>query len=278
MLPMVVARLMSLDRSADDYFDRVIELVQLEPVYAARLIASANTVEHRGVTEIKSIQDAVVRIGARKVSSLVIGMSVVKVFAPTNEWESSLWRHAVQVALGAKQLAVVSRDQAVDPEQVYLAGLLHDVGRFLLFDVARDKLRHVDEADWASPTEMVQAERELVGLDHTELGHKAASKWSLPAVICDSILCHHSPSRIGNLGEKARKTAELVRMSDVAMFGSVKSGMPSLWDATPEEAVARLERVRPPWFPSVTPSLVERLSSVEEESAAAMVLLGLASA
>lgn len=275
VLPMVVARLLALDAKSEDYFDEVIELVGAEPTYAARLLAAANTVEARGRSPIRTLRDAVVRLGARRVSGLVVSLSVVRVFVPRTEWERSLWVHAIRVACASRCLTQLSRDRELDPEQAYLAGLLHDVGRFLLFDTNSESLRQVDESEWDDISELAATEKQLLGFDHAELGAMACKHWALPHEIERIVRRHHSP-RIGTLlSGTLGQIGELVRAGDLLMASSLRSTAPTLTEATDEELQARLTSVLPQWYPALTPRLLERVRGLEVDVETTTKTMGL---
>lgn len=276
VLPMVVARLLALDPRSDAYFDEVVELVSLEPTFAARLVAAASAIEVRGRAPIRGVRGAAVRLGARRVSALVTSMAVVRVFVPRTDWERSLWRHAVEVACGARQLARLSGDRAIDPEAAYLAGLLHDLGRFLLFDVAPEELRRVEETSWRDADELVAAERAIVGADHAELGARAAARWGLPNELVEVIRRHHACGVPAELGHLPAKLLEIVRVADTALFGSLHHGQLPLSQLPVAEARAFLEQALPRWYPSPDASLIARLVESERDAERALGLLGLA--
>ena len=190
---MVVAKLLALNPKADNYFEDVVALIEKEPNYAARLISIANSVQFGGKDPVTRISDAVVRLGAKKVANLVVALSIVKVFVPRDDWERSLWIHTFQVAAAARNLAMLSKDPHLDPDTAYLAGLLHDLGRFLLFHEAPEVLREVDEGDWHNPEELINIERSICGLTHAELGDLACKKWNIPEQISQVVLWHHTP-------------------------------------------------------------------------------------
>ncbi|MCA9609350.1 MAG: HDOD domain-containing protein [Myxococcales bacterium] len=275
VLPMVVARLLSLDPEDEGYFEQVRRLVATEPTYAVRLVRAANTVETTARQQVQTLPVAMVRLGARRVSSLIVSMGVVRVFVPRNAWEKSLWVHAVQVASGARHLARLARDPDLDPEAAYLAGLLHDIGRFLLFDIAPEELRQVDEADWADPQALVEAERAIVGMDHAELGAIACERWGMPESIVSIVRHHHGCPCDPRLGGGLSRLGELVAVADTAMFGSLKHGVPPLSEMPLEEAMIRLDRALPSWFTHRGSGVVRDLRRVEEAASAAVHLMGI---
>jgi|GEM_PF-1554180 len=227
VLPMVIARLMSLDRAAPDYFDQVLKLIEGDPNLSARTLASSNSAASAPRTPITTLRGAVTRVGSLTASNLVLALAVTRVFVPRDAWEKSLWRHALQVSVAARSLAVLCHDQDLSPEEVYAAALLHDVGRFVLFQEAPDQLRRIDEGDWECARELVEFERSICGMTHTELGAMACAKWHLPEVVTAVVRDHHTVPTHPPHGKLEKMTA-LVRLADLAMFPSAMPGSPGL--------------------------------------------------
>lgn len=249
VLPRVLSQLLELDPSAPSWFDDLVRIVEAEPSYAIRLIGAANSMAAHAVTPITRIRDAVVRLGAREVSNLVISMSVVRVFVPRNDWERGLWTHALEVAAVARALAR-HVGLGLNFEQAYLAGLLHDVGRFIMFDLAPAALREVDEAVWDTPSELVAAERGICGLDHAELGAEACGRWSIPAHFGNIVRFHHDKNIESTLSGNDGRIGKLVQVADLASFSAVSSShtLVRLVDLPTAEGEALLRKVLPAWF------------------------------
>jgi putative nucleotidyltransferase with HDIG domain len=192
VLPAVVVELLHLQRSDDHYFDRVLGAVNRDPAFATRLLQFANSAAIGSPRPITSTSAALLRVGARAAVEMILAHSAAKIFLPRHEWERGLWVHAVMVACLMRRLAPLCAPLRIDPESAYLFGLLHDIGRFVLYLEAPDDLRAVDETDWADPTELVRAEISICGFTHAELGYLALKKWELPNELALAIRFHHT--------------------------------------------------------------------------------------
>jgi len=115
------------------------------------------------------------------------------VFLPTKPNEVRLWQHSVYAAFAAAQVAESAPDIKIDPAEAYLVGLLHDIGRFVMFEHAAPNLLKVDESQWETPDQLIEADVEVYKFTHSELGFKACEHWRLPESICDVIRLHHTP-------------------------------------------------------------------------------------
>jgi HD-like signal output (HDOD) protein len=193
LLPDVVISLLRLDRRADDYFDKVFALLRSDPAFATRLLRYANSAAIAPAQPVSSLERALMLVGCNGAVSLVVAHSATQVFVPRHDWERDLWRHAFDVACLMRTLAPKVSDASIDPEQAYLFGLLHDIGRFVLYLEAPDELRDVDETEWDSPEALIEAERSICGFTHAELGYLAMRKWHLPSNLAFAVRHHHSP-------------------------------------------------------------------------------------
>ena len=275
VLPYCVTQLMGLDPDDEDYFDQVLAIVEIEPNFSTRVLASANSAASASQSAILSLRTAIARLGSQSASNLVIALAVTRVFVPHDDWEKSLWRHAVQVAIAARALAHHASDPDVDPAEAYVCGLLHDVGRFVMFSEAPEKLRLVDEGDWDDPTTLVTVEKRICGVSHAELGALACTKWHLPEVIVEMIRHHHDPLP-DRCDSRLAKLTSIVHMADLAMFPSAIPGSPGLHVASDEELCERILDKLPDFIAIDLAGFRELLLSASLDAEVASLMLGIA--
>ncbi|MBL8921296.1 MAG: HDOD domain-containing protein [Myxococcaceae bacterium] len=250
VLPHVVTRVMALDSNATTFFDELVALLETEPNYAVRVVAAANSVVTRGVSPITRLKDAVVRLGAKESVSLILTMSVVHLFTPGTDAERGLWMHAFEVAALSRVLSAHAERQ-LDPENAYLCGLLHDVGRFIMFQVVPEVIEEADEALVTDFDELLARERALCGLDHADVGAQACARWGLPAPFTTFVQQHHAKDIEARLGGSAGLVGRLVQAADLAVFSSrAPASMPARFSSfAPEARDEALHPVLPPWYP-----------------------------
>jgi putative nucleotidyltransferase with HDIG domain len=110
-------------------------------------------------------------------------------FGPTGS-ASGLWTHSLATARCAGAIADVLGFE--DPEELSLAGLLHDVGKVIIEREAADSARHIREAVARDGGLVVDAERRLLGFDHAEVGGWLLGRWGLPRRLVTPVARHHS--------------------------------------------------------------------------------------
>lgn len=226
VLPAVIVRLMELDPEADGFFDEVLALASHDPTFAVRAIHGLNNVTSAPSRPIETIRGAVARLGATHIRELVTSLSVAEVFVPRTDHEVDLWVHAVEVAEAARLVARDGRAH-VDEHQAHLCGLLHDIGRFVMFVRSPERLRHVNEHDWADPVALLDAEQQEFGYHHTEIGHALCVRWQLPAHLAHVVRDHHHPMAslvAGNLDDDLVAVVSTAnRLSRLARFGVLQT-------------------------------------------------------
>jgi len=190
LLPALVQRLVALDMSADGAYDEVVEIAEEDPVFAARILALANSAFLAPSEEITSIGQAVARVGAWRVGELATAMAMMDVFSADGESAGLLWRHSLEVAIGARSLAKIT---GAESGAAYIAGLVHDLGRMVMLAAGGEaaalagNMVEVGGADQLS----VHLEDERLGFDHAEVGARTARHIGLPEKFAALIAAHH---------------------------------------------------------------------------------------
>ena len=193
----------------------IAKAVSKDPSFTVRLLKIANSALYSFPSSIDSVTKAVSIIGTAQIRNLALSMSAVRSFAGLpNELVSmqNFWRHSLLCALTAKHLAKAAR--RCDPDALFTAGLLHDIGELVLFNRLPEQSREalllvLDDLD---ERPVHEAERQIMGLDHTDVGGELARQWQLPPLLEECIAHHHD---IEKAKRYPRETA-LVHIANVA--------------------------------------------------------------
>lgn len=279
LLPNIIVRLLALDPNHKNYFEQVFELAQADPTFALRIIRLSNSASSSPVNPIKTLHSAFTRVGVKPIVGLVTSMSAMRIFVPNKPGEKYLWLHSIQVATGARVIAQLATGLNVNPEQAYLCGLMHDIGRFVLFDKARDALSQVDEAGWSTPKALIDTEQELYGFTHSEIGARVCKKWGLPQFITD-VVRHHHVHNLKNIPDRDTKYDNLIHIIQMAdAFSMVMTLNPNILSWSPQVLAKELESkcIRPS---SSNPALSAKqlqtqVGKIVEESNKIISVLGL---
>ena len=222
-LSTVVTRLLALNPDHDDFFESVLALAKEDPTFTLRIIKLSNSAINTPVEEIIGIREAIVRIGTSQIAGLITSMAMSEVFIPTSPKEKNLWRHAIQVAVINRVLACATTAFTVNPEQAYLCGLIHDMGKFVIppdqLEAANENAGPLDN-HIKTAQQYIQAEKDASGFKHAILGMHICKKWQLPEILCNVVRYHHQqelPKDIGN----DLKCAHLICLTQLADMISI---------------------------------------------------------
>ncbi len=191
MLPSMLTRLSLLDSEDPAYFDQVLQLVQGDPGFAVRLLRLANSAASGSHNAASSISMALIRVGARAAVELMLADKAVTLFPARERWQSDLWSHSLLVASYMRRLAPMVIDARLDANEAYLAGLLHDIGRFLMFARLPDAFETIEDAGWDTPSGLIASELATCNCTHTQLAYEAMTQWGLPRALAIAARDHH---------------------------------------------------------------------------------------
>jgi len=178
----------------DASINTVASLLEKDPIVAAKVLRVANSCFFSGDQPIASVSRAVMRLGLVAVRNLVLGMAVqraVETMVAGTPHRETMWRHAVAVAAGS-QLIAESIGYA-DPQEAFVAGLLHDVGQVAMVSLNLKLFESTCRATSrrAAQGRFLDCERICFGMDHAEAGQKLLEHWGLPESLCRVAGEHH---------------------------------------------------------------------------------------
>jgi putative nucleotidyltransferase with HDIG domain len=208
-IPDVITKLRRMMDSPQVSAATVGDEISKDQVLAAKVLRLVNSGFYGFRTPITTITQAMVLLGFDVVKTLVLSASVLDILELMNKFVSGLWEHSLATARVANALG--ERLRLPNPEEIAVAGLLHDLGKIIIaqrFPGEDREIRAVVERKGCLP---MDAEREVLGATHAEVGMWLLRKWGLPAKLVNPIAFHHafSPSR-----EFADRTA-IVHLADV---------------------------------------------------------------
>jgi HD-like signal output (HDOD) protein len=145
-------------------------------------------------SKVDSITRAVALIGGRELSALAMGLSVIRFFKgiPATVMDmKNFWLHSVACGIFARILA--HRGSELSEELFFLGGLLHDIGRLIMFsEYPRVSAYTIDVAK-KRKVPLVIVEREILGYDHSQVTGLLLQKWEFPKSLQTMIRYHHTP-------------------------------------------------------------------------------------
>jgi putative nucleotidyltransferase with HDIG domain len=170
------------------------EIISKDQAITARILRIANSACYARRRAILTVKDAVITIGFNTIKSIVISAALCDFFKTFGLAEKLMWEHSLGCGLTCRALA--QKLKFPKTEEAFLAGLLHDVGKVVLYMKLPKKILLIVQEVYHNPgTTFIGLERELLGFDHAQVGELVARKWNFAEEIVEAIGKHHSPEK-----------------------------------------------------------------------------------
>jgi putative nucleotidyltransferase with HDIG domain len=189
-LPAVMAEVLRICDDPDSSLSELGEVIMRDVALMARVLKVANSPYYGTSQEISSIRQAVLTLGAARVKSLSLSLSLYelsnKIGGRINL--KDFWRHSLNVACVAELIA-----KKVEPalmEEAFICGCLHDIGVLVLDSIYAKDYAKVFQAT-AAGGDLVRVEQQLLEIDHAIAGEMVARIWNFPPRYCETIAHHH---------------------------------------------------------------------------------------
>ncbi len=191
-LPAVVPRILALAADPEVGAREITGVVSRDPALAADVLKVANSAYYGFRREIDSLDRAVALLGVNMVRSLAVSVGVARALPPARTEgfrQADLWVHSAAVTTAVRGLC--RRAGRADGEQLFLAGLLHDVGKVVLAHHFPGPFARALAAARADGVPLPEAEQSEVGLDHAAVGGMLLDRWNFPEVLRSPVAGHH---------------------------------------------------------------------------------------
>lgn len=213
--PLMVAELNKVIDNPYASASDIAAIVNQSASLSALLLRIVNSVFYNFAEKIDSISWAVTLVGTTEIVNLAYGISIMEAFKdiPRQVIDvQSFIRHSLFCGILSRVLG--AHKNLVKTEQLFVAGLLHDIGRLVMYKYYPEHSRALLSLRDAQEKPLYRVEDESGGFRHAHVGYYLMKKWNLPEDLVDSIFHHHTPSRA-----KDPLKAGIVHLADTITVG-----------------------------------------------------------
>jgi putative nucleotidyltransferase with HDIG domain len=211
VMPPIAAEVMKKAEDPDSDLKSMANLISRDASLAVRVLKIANSSFYSMPRKIESIQQAIVLLGYTTLRSIVVAASIKDVFARYGLAERLLWEHAI--ATGCAASVIAGHVAGFAKDEAFVGGLVHDVGKLVMHSDAEKLYQDVMRAVYADEKTSIEAEKDVFGFDHAEVGMLVLGKWGLPERLVCAVGGHHEIDKCGE-AEGAKPFAALLEVAD----------------------------------------------------------------
>ncbi|MHB9118114.1 MAG: HDOD domain-containing protein [Burkholderiales bacterium] len=198
-IPCIARKILSLKIATDEGERALLDLIEKDPPILSKIVGLANSPLFGANRKILRLHDAAALLGRKRIKMIALSFAMMSSMtrkSPGLLNIQGLWQHSLAVTMTMASLARhMPKNRRPSHEEIYLAGLLHDIG-FLVLDYLDPRLSDKFHARLAAePRRTVEeVETEMLETNHGELGAMLGRHWNLPESIVTVLACHHVPN------------------------------------------------------------------------------------
>jgi HD-like signal output (HDOD) protein len=195
-IPTLYMEIVDKANQPDAPLEDVARIIARDPGMTAKILKLVNSAFFGLRRELSSTEEAVAYIGLDTIKSLVLSLHAFSQFAHADAGGltmESLWAHSLNVAARAKQIAQLEQADRKAVDEAFAAGMLHDIGKLVLAANMPELFAQSVRLAKANGLEFYQAEIQVLGASHADIGGYLLGLWGLPVPVVEAIALHHQP-------------------------------------------------------------------------------------
>jgi HD-like signal output (HDOD) protein len=209
--PENIIQLQRLCNDPESSIDNIVKRLKIDPALTSDVIKLSNSAGIAPYKRIEDIKTAVVTIGLKNLNAILVASNARRIL---NERYSSfelIWEHCNKVAFYARNISLTNRQTGII-ENVYMAGLLHDLGKIILLATDKKLVKKIAEIVNNRKITTTTMEEISIGISHSAIGSLIAKKWNFPEYLVEGIGFHHAPL---NCSEKYRDVVYTIYLANM---------------------------------------------------------------
>ncbi|RLB42376.1 MAG: hypothetical protein DRH12_05820 [Deltaproteobacteria bacterium] len=192
-LPHILLKLIKACNETRGSLKEVSQIIEKDPSLSSKILRLVNSAYYGLPRKVRKMENAVTLLGTTAIKNVAISASIYEAFKIRGNGLFNLkryWWHSLKTAILAKKLSEKIGYEA--PDEAFLTGLMHDIGRLVLWVNFKKQYRGLLEL-YGSRPELLLAGEIRLGATHCEVGAWLLEKWNLPSFMADAVLYHHEP-------------------------------------------------------------------------------------
>ncbi len=219
---------------------RIAQAIEYDPSLTTNVLRLANSSFFGFHRSVSTVKDALFRLGTNQVFQLVVAATVGKMTQkPVNGYDLSggdLWDHLVGTAIASVKLAQTLNLKI--PSYTFTAALTHDVGKVVLGTFVEVNADSIRELAYDENLSFEQAERQILEIDHAEVGALLLEHWNLPDHLVDLVRWHHQPEDYSGNHPAASNVVHVANV--LCLMAGVGAGLDALSYRPSQHAMEQL--------------------------------------
>jgi HD-like signal output (HDOD) protein len=197
-MPHVAAKTMQLLSDPKVSTKDLQKVISSDAVLAANILKISNSALYGCSREIKTLSQAVVVLGFRTLRNIVVSASTAAMYRRKAQSfslkDKILWEHSICCSIGS--LAIAKKIKYREPEEAFIAGLLHDIGIIVLDNSLGDAYVSILKEAFNSDNSLINLEINHLGFGHHQVGYIIMRHWNFAKSLQDAVGYHHHPDSV----------------------------------------------------------------------------------
>jgi len=195
VLPEIINKIIALTDDPDSTVHDIEKVILQDQVLTTKILRLANSAYYGYARKISTVSQATVLLGFQAIKGIALASTVrtylTKELKGYSLEKNELWSQSQTCAIISRFIAKTIKYP--NPEEAYIAGLLRDIGKTILNQHMEREYMEVLSKMEENNVSFLEAEKEVLGFGHAEVGEKVAEKWLLPKKLVEAIGYHHNP-------------------------------------------------------------------------------------
>ncbi len=210
-LPSVASKVLELTSDPECTIDDIESIISCDQSLSITLMRLSNSVFYGRTRKVSSLKESLSVIGISETRNIIVAKAIFNSFKNIGPDQANIlkhfWQHSFITGLAAK---ILSKKAGFNPDEFFIAGLIHDVGKLIIYMAIPDRVSDIVSLSEALNLEGKPTENDLFGITHEETANQLLNRWLLPEIITKAIMFHHRPDN-----EEAPPSASVLYLSNI---------------------------------------------------------------